>query len=258
MTYSPNDDDRLWKEPRREGWFRFTTPLRYVVFLLLLVGAVIVIWYLVSPVRRSYDKANLALIRADENPYKVKAKDQDLPNIKHQDKLVYGRIRNDQNSPTVEHILPDPEPPIVHTAEESSNLKMVDQYIPQDVETAKIVEAAAISPEETPPALVSIEDLIEEEPSERPSQEKKVAKGNIFIQLGSLKSHDLAELEWSRVSQKHKDLLGGLTPAIQKVDLGADQGIYYRLRTGPLENEEEAKKVCASLKERKVDCLVIH
>ena len=39
-------------------------------------------------------------------------------------------------------------------------------------------------------------------------------------------------------------------------DLGEEQGIYYRLRTGPFNTHEKAALVCASLKERKVECLV--
>jgi len=256
MTFSPNDDDRLWKGSPQKGWFRFSTPLRYVVFLIILIFFIIALWYLVSPANRSYNKADLALIRVDETPYKVKAKDQGLPNIKHQDKLVYGRIRNDEDTPPVEHILPDPEPPTAQIMESGSPLKMVDQYVPEDIELEKVEQSPLKDPKDTP-SLVSIEDLIDA-PSEIPAPEKKVAKGNILIQLGSLKSHDLAESEWKRISQKHQDVLGGLDSMIQKVDLGADQGIYYRLRTGPFESDEEAKKICASLKERKVDCLVIH
>lgn len=253
MTFTPNDDDRLWKDSRPSGWFRFSTPLRYVVSLIVLICLVIALWYLLSPIGRSYNKADLALLRADETPYKVKAKDQGLPNIKHQDKLVYGRIRNDQNPPPVEHILPDPELPAVQMRENESTLKMVDQYNPKDIEFEKVVGS-----DDALSSLVSIEDLIEENSSEKPVVKKKVAKGNVLIQLGSLKSLDLAEAEWKRVSQKHQDILNGFDSMIQKVDLGADQGIYFRLRAGPFASDEEARKICATLKERKVECLVIH
>ncbi len=259
MTFSPNDDDRLWKETRKEGWFRFATPLRYIIFLLALVCLVVALWYLFAPARRSYSKTDLAFIRTDDAPYKVKAKEQGLPHIKHQDKLIYGRIRSDQNTPpAAEHILPDPEPPTAHPMNDRPTLKMVNQYTPEDLEVEKVVESSLEKPNNPPSALVSIEDLIEEYPSEKPVLEKKATKGNIFIQLGSLKSHDMAESEWKRISQKHKDVLRDLDFIIQKVDLGANQGIYYRLRTGPFESNEDAAKICASLKERKVECLVIH
>jgi len=259
MSFSPNDDDRMWRDPKNEGWYKFSSPLKYLIFIIILVALIVGIWYLASPARRKFYNTNeLALIRADENPYKVKAKDQGIPGVKHQDKLVYGRIRGDQNTPPVEHILPDPEPVSVHVKDDPNSLKMVEQYAPEDMDPERRVEAAQEQKQEKETAAPSsIEDLIGDTPEETPKPEKKVAKGTIFIQLGSLKSYDMAESEWSRISKKHKDLLGGFDPTIQKVDLGADQGIYYRLRTGPYASDEKAKEACATLKERKVDCLVI-
>ncbi len=253
MTFSPNDDDRLWKEPQQEGWFHFSSPLRYIIFLLLLVILIITLWYLYSSANRNDNKIELTLIKTDETPFKIKAEDQGVPNISHQDKLVYGRIRSDQNTPVVEHILPDPHPPLTQNKDDESNdaspMKMVEQYVPQDLELEK--------PTELPTRITSIEELIEELPEKKLGLAEKGIQGSIFIQLASLKSQDMAESEWERLSKNHKDILEGLEPTIQKVDLGADQGIYYRLRTGPFENAEEAKKTCTNLKGRKVGCLVI-
>ncbi len=264
MTFSPNDDDRLWKDTKPKGWFRFSPPLRYVLLLALLIGCVIGLWYLLSPARRNYNTAALALIRADDTPYKVKAKDQGIPSIKHQDKLVYGRIRKDQKDPPVEHILPDPELPLAHIQEDTSSIKMVDQYIPQDIDLEKNTQTSSSPPKETSSSFASIEDLIEDLPQEKPTdaektvENEKIPQGHSLIQLGSLKSYDLAESEWKRISAKHKDILDNFTSLIQKVDLGAEKGIYYRLRTGPFENKEKAQDACALLKERKVECLVVH
>jgi cell division septation protein DedD len=261
MTFVPDREDRLWRESAREGRFRISTPLWYAIFVTLLVVLLIGLWYLFVPMRQGVDKVEIPLIRADETAYKIKAEDQGVPSVKHQDKLVYGRIRGDKNEALVEHILPDPEPP-----EALETLKMVEQYQPDDLEVEKVIESEDSSPkpEETVSSLIaSIEDLIEEEPpgqkqvSKKQSPEKQSAKGTVFIQLGSLKSHDLAESEWDRLSKKHKDIFGNLKPMIQKVDLGEEQGIYHRLRTGPFDTSEKAATACASLKERKVECLVI-
>jgi len=258
MTFSPNDDDRLWKDSQRDGWFRFSSPWRYILFLIILLCVVIGLWYLFSSTHQGYDKTDIALIRADETPFKVKAKDQGVPGINHQDKLVYGRIRADQNEGLVEHILPDPEPPLTHIKEGSAPLKMVEQYTPEDIQLEKGERSVSEPAQGTPSSLASIEDLIEDQLSyEKPVAKTKETQGNILIQLGSLKSHDMAESEWTRISNKHKDVLGDLKPIIQKVDLKDDQGTYYRLRTGPFESVERAKEVCSSLKEKKVDCLVI-
>lgn len=259
MTFYPDDDDRLWKDSKTDSWFRFPTPLRYLAFLILIILIVVILWNLFAPVNKTYSQADLPLIRADETPFKIKAEDQGIPGIKHQDKLVYGRIRSDQNAPQVEHILPDPEPPISVSDKEEDTVKMVERFEPEDDSLTKIVKA--LPPSEEPPSkgITSISDLIGEDalpPKSPPSTKAKVV-GTTLIQLGSLKSYDLAESEWARLSKKHKDLIGGLESKIQKVDLGEDKGIYFRLRTGPFENNAKATAICTSLKERKVECIVI-
>ena len=253
MKLSPNDDDRLWREPEKAHWFRFSSPLRYIVFLILLIALLVGVWYFISPRRQWYNKSDLALIRVDETPYKIKPESQGVPSVKHQDKLVYGRIRADQNGPIVEHILPDPETPLPQIKEDSVTIQMVEQYAPEDLDPDKTLEII----EKEPKKEVSIEDLIEETSEEKKEPEQAKITGKTFIQLGSLKSYDLAESEWERLSTKHGDTLRKLKPVIQKIDLGEEQGIYYRLRTGPFDGPEEANEVCSGLKEQKVGCIVI-
>ncbi|MBL8676584.1 MAG: hypothetical protein JNJ47_04065, partial [Alphaproteobacteria bacterium] len=130
MTFSPNDDDRLWQDSQSEGWFRFSSPFHYIVLLLILIALVAGAWYLLIPARQNYNEKNLPLIHADSTPYKIKAEVQTLPGIKHQDKLIYSRIRNDENAPPVEHILPDPEPIPIDIPTDSSPMKMENLYSP--------------------------------------------------------------------------------------------------------------------------------
>ncbi|MBY0501000.1 MAG: SPOR domain-containing protein [Alphaproteobacteria bacterium] len=249
MTFTPDDDDRLWRETQQESWFRFSTPIRYIILLIILVFLIICVWYLFNFTNKSYNKVDIPLIKAEETPSKVKAEDQGVPGIKHQDKLVYGRIRGDEGTPPVEHILPDPETPTV---------KMVEQYKPNDGELEKGAEPDPKGEGNISSSISSISDLIpEEDPGKKQQPEKKMGKGTVFVQLGSLKSYDLAESEWARLSNKHKDVFANLKPTIQKVDLGEEKGIYYRLRTG-YETSEQATTACSTLKERKVECLVIH
>jgi cell division protein FtsN len=263
MTYSPNNKDRLWQETREEGWFHFEGPLRFILMIIFIISAIVGTWYFLSSTEDTTRKMNIPIIKNDGKPTKIKAEDQGVPTVKHQDKLVYGRIREDKNSVTVEHILPDPEPPVTQLVDHTGPIKMVDQYQPEDLD----IETVAHKSEETSP-LKTIADLIEEDPTQKeiakdePAKEKaastpKTARGTVFIQLGSLKSYDIAESEWDRLSKKHTDLFGSLKPTIQKVDLGAEKGIYYRLRTGPFESKEVASKACSTLKERKVECIVI-
>lgn len=261
MTFYVSNEDRLWNEPQQKGWFRFPSPIRFIVFLILLVCCIVVVWYFFLSSRRMPQIAELPIVRAEETPFKMKAEDKGVPGINHQDKLVYGRIRNDEQVPPVEHILPDPEPPLAGLKEPSGPIQMVEQYTPEDVVLEKVTEVVSAPSKPAVPAIDSIEALIAKTAPEEKliSEEKPISskKGKVLIQLGSLKSHDLAESEWSRLSKKHKDVLGGFDPVIQKVDLGEEKGIYHRLRTGPFETTEKAQKACAALKEKKVECRVI-
>lgn len=265
MTFTPNDDDRLWRATQQESWFRFSNPMRYIILLIILVLLMICTWYLFFNTSKTYNKVDIPLIRADGAPPKIKAEDQGVPSVKHQDKLVYGRIRGNEGSPPVEHILPDPETPVVQIKENNPTVKMVEQYKPNDGELEKAVEHNPKGEETISSSILSISDLIPEEdpikkqePEKKHEPEKKMGKGTVFIQLGSLKSYDLAESEWTRLSNKHKDVFSNLKPTIQKVDLGEEKGIYYRLRTGPYETSEKATAACSTLKERKVECRVIN
>ncbi len=265
MTFSVDNKDRFWDDPQQKGWFHFPNPLRYVLLLILIVALIVGVWYLLPSSPPPLTKADLPLVRADETPFKIKAEDQGVPGISHQDKLVYGRIRNDESKPSVEHILPVPEAPLVHSTQPP--VQMVEQYSPEDLEIEKVAakESAPVAPSSS--SLASIEDLLDEitpvkdTPSAdaAPPVEKHapLKQGKVLIQLGSLKSYDLAKEEWARLSKKHKDILGGLHPIIQKVDMGVDQGTYYRLRTGGFETADLAKTACSTLKEAKTDCRVV-
>ena len=53
MTFHANDDDRLWKDSQDEGWFRFSSPLRFIIFLIFIVCVIIGGWYFFSPQKTS-------------------------------------------------------------------------------------------------------------------------------------------------------------------------------------------------------------
>jgi cell division septation protein DedD len=81
------------------------------------------------------------------------------------------------------------------------------------------------------------------------------APGTVRIQLGAFRQAADAEKTWQKLSQKFADLLGGLSPSIVQVDLGA-KGIYQRLQAGPLADRAAAAATCEKLKALKQDCIV--
>ena len=50
-------------------------------------------------------------------------------------------------------------------------------------------------------------------------------------------------------------MLGSMKPIVVKADLGK-KGIYYRLRLGGFETQDEAKSACGKLKSRGVSCFI--
>ncbi len=76
------------------------------------------------------------------------------------------------------------------------------------------------------------------------------------MQLAAGKSEASVQKEWAALQKAHPDLLGALSLHIERVDKGAS-GIFYRLQAGPLADKTAAKELCASLKQKGQDCLVV-
>lgn len=135
MSVFVNDDDRLGGNPeRKKKPNNSSTPWKYAFLILLVVVCIVAIWFMLPSRSPLVSQGEIPLVRADEAPFKMKSQDQSVPGIEHQDKLVYGRLRNDQASPPVEHILPD----------DSTPLTMDQQYTPPDTDP----EAPSLSIEE--------------------------------------------------------------------------------------------------------------
>lgn len=292
MSLHIDDEDRYWhshEESEDRGWWRFASPLRYVVYLLGLIILVVGIWYLFfdKPTRHS---DLVPMVRADQSPYKIPSEDTSVASVQNQDKLVYERLQTSPAADHLEHILPEPEPiaalpaPIqISEAENTGDLvKMMPQYpdvenVPESVavklddlpeESSLMAENEAQILEEDDPisALISQTSNDEEEPSiEKVSAREEVieepkpqATGSIQIQLGSLKSKDEAEGEWKRLSKKHAEILGNKKHTIQKVDLGSEKGIFYRLRSAGFQSKDKAKAACKMINEQKGSCSVVN
>lgn len=82
------------------------------------------------------------------------------------------------------------------------------------------------------------------------------AAGDYAVQLASVRSRQEANREWERLRRRHSDILGSLQLTVLEADLG-QRGKYYRLRAGPITNQNSARRVCDSLVDRKVTCIVV-
>ena len=76
-----------------------------------------------------------------------------------------------------------------------------------------------------------------------------------YVQLGTANARGPLEVLWETLRRRHDDALVGLSPLIMPVDRG-DNGIFYRLRAGPLTNDAAAQRVCERLKALGRECFV--
>jgi len=81
--------------------------------------------------------------------------------------------------------------------------------------------------------------------------------GQFVVQLVSLKDSGAAEREWSRLQGVFPQLLGDKSLLMQKADVSGI-GTVYRLRAGPFATRAKASQLCAELKAKQQDCLVVN
>jgi cell division septation protein DedD len=75
------------------------------------------------------------------------------------------------------------------------------------------------------------------------------------LQLGAVKTPEMAKSEWARIKREYGDLVGSLTVSTERADLG-DRGVYYRIQVGPVADAAQAERVCAQLRQRGQGCIL--
>lgn len=225
------------------------------------------------------------LVEADPDPYKVKPENPGGMQVANQDKLVYERVAKGETAePRVENLLPAPEQPKApprpaETAPEPAPAPVAEaQAEPaappaQEAATAPAATEAGPEPASGTAATESGEDDLaaavaaatggRAPAAAAPPAETQTAavapalpEGAFLVQLASARSEEGALSEWSRISGRHKDVLGSLSPAVSRVDLG-EKGVFFRLRAGPLADRAAAESLCATLGAQNVGCIVV-
>ncbi|MGD2131548.1 MAG: SPOR domain-containing protein [Maricaulaceae bacterium] len=67
------------------------------------------------------------------------------------------------------------------------------------------------------------------------------------IHLASYRTEASATAGWSVLTHEVPGVLEGLHPRVETVDLGPEQGVFLRLKAGPLDSREDAAARCAAL-----------
>ncbi len=217
------------------------------------------------------------LIEADGSPVKVAPDDPGGMEIPNTDKLIYDRMNGeDPAEPGVEQLLPRAEEPMsveertpapkpeaaeplpvqppaldivpdpeAVASESEAATEEGSEVVP--VPVAPVTRGEAVVP---PPVVLPPVAVPETPPAVQPSVD-----GRFVIQIAAFRDQVQAAAGFARLRTAHPDLMAGLTPDVERADLG-ERGIYYRLRVGAFESKDAAAALCTRLKGRGQDCLV--
>lgn len=88
----------------------FLSP--FWLFIVMLVSFIIILWYAYPRGADRYDGMDVPIIRADNDPYKMKPDDPGGMHIPHQDSTVFEPLEMVDGERRVEHLLSDTEEPM--------------------------------------------------------------------------------------------------------------------------------------------------
>ncbi len=209
---------------------------------------------------RVHGGETVPLIHADTRPVKVAPNTPGGMVVPDQDMMVLNPDHADD--PRVEQLLPPPETPLPRPAPPPA----------QPAAAAESAPAAAMSvpPTGTPQTTVTVAvppspapahpgAAPAPEPPAKPAVAPAPAanvSGGWRLQLAAVRSQDEAGREWARIKHTYADLLGSLNYTTVRADLGS-KGIFYRIVAGPIADGAQAARVCETLKQRKLGCILV-
>jgi cell division septation protein DedD len=224
---------------------------------LLAIGAVVA-WLGGDDDARDAGPAPAPLIKADPEPVKLRPEEPGGMEVPNRDKLVYRRLEGLAEPPTVEKLLPEPEEPLPPPTAKPKPIPEPESPPVVAAETASSSGMAATTAE--PPAAPDERKMPAAAPppaDHPPSPVKAAEPASVYqVQLVAVRKREQAEGMWDKLKSKYPGVFAKLEPEIARADLG-NKGVLYRLRAGPLDSEAAARSLCADLKRRKVDCLVV-
>jgi len=218
-------------------------------------------------------QGELPVVQAMDDPVKVKPANPGGLEVPYQDQLVLNQEGADgKEKPVVERLLPPPEAPRPPPREpEAAAQVQTPTAAPTAAETAAAVSAPVPSsriveaPVPDQSELLVVPALPAGDAARAPATPKRAqtaeavgvapAEGSYVVQLGSFTSTDGSEQAWARLQKAHPELLGDMSLFIQKAQV--NERTYFRVQAGPVPNRATALDMCAQLKARKQDCLVV-
>jgi cell division septation protein DedD len=220
------------------------------------------------------------VVQALDDPVKVKPASPGGLEVPYQDQLVLnqeGARAGEQ--PVVERLLPPPETPQPPPSEPDSVIAAQAQ--PEMPATGEIAATAArplqgdgivqapvpnrntiIEVPPPPSAVAPAQPATTQPATTQPATTqvaqatgKAPAKGSYLVQLGSFTTTKGTRSAWAKLKKAHAELLGDMSLFIQEATV--NDRAYYRVQAGPIPNRATALDMCAQLKAKKQDCLVV-
>lgn len=214
------------------------------------------------------------LIRADQQPMKMRPDDPGGMDVPHQDKEIYNRMARDgaePPGPRVERLLPPPESPLPRP----STAPAPEAAIPPsavatappgaaEAPAAPAPRAEAAKPAPAPQPLTAAPPAQPQQaptrqaavPSPAPASKPTQSAGRFRVQVASMRTAEDAARAADQLKRSHPDLLGKLAINVVRADLGS-RGTFYRVQAGPLADEGDAKNLCQKLSAKKVGCIIV-
>ena len=193
------------------------------------------------------------LIKAEPGPAKKRPEEPGGMTIPNQDKLVYEAMSDEAGEAKVERLLPPPEEPLPPPSEPEASTPPVTPPVAPPVEPPVTPPAAPPTKAEPAPSPKPVAVA----PSKGMRPAPALAVKTYMLQLAAFRSARQADVAWQRIRKANSDVLRGLEPKVERVDLGPGKGVFFRLRAGLLGDEATAKALCTRLKARRIDCLVV-
>jgi cell division septation protein DedD len=257
-----NDEDQV----RFEGHDRDEAPrsrwLPIVTAVFALLGFAGIVWYAYHWGAGSVPPEELPVIRAQEEPSKIKPESPGGLEVPYQETQALNQIQPDPEKPQVERLLPPPETPLVPPTEAPSTAVETAAAAPETPapETSAAQEPIEVAPVPVPAVPSTAEAAtpapsVPAAPKAAPTQTASATSGDYVIQLASLTAKDRATAEWARLQKGFPTLLGDRQLVVVTADLGS-RGTFFRVQAGFFPDRASADAACAQLKARGQDCLV--
>jgi cell division septation protein DedD len=245
------------------------------VFLILLVlvamlGISVGFLALYRVMTRPASPEDVPLLHADAQPTRHRPDNPGGVQIPGQGTMV---LDGGHGESKVEQLLPPPEQPLPRpTASEDSASPMPPAAATPTAESAQIAAAPAPVPPPPAPAPAPAPTPAPAPPhiaaappsppapsiaaAPPPAAARAVEGKGYRLQLGAVRSPEAAKQEWERLKKRYTDVLGPLSFAAQRVDLG-ERGVFYRIQAGPVADAAKAERDCSELKRRGAGCILV-